>query len=66
MSAPQMLHHVADFGDLYFGEIRVNALTRCAAHFGLFLRSLTVKNPMGNALQPRTLPAIEASKTIID
>lgn len=31
MSAPQMLHHVADFGDLYFGDLEVNALTRFAA-----------------------------------
>lgn len=64
MSAPQMLHHVAVFGDMYFGEIKVNALTRFAArilgHF--FLRTLTTKNPLGET--PRnlpTMPAIDAS-----
>jgi hypothetical protein len=64
MSAPQMLQHVADFGDMYFGEIKVNALTRFAAriigHF--FLRTLTTKNPLGET--PRnlpTMPAIDAS-----
>ena len=64
MSAPQMLHHVADFGDLYFGEIKVNALTRLAARLlgPFFLRSLTTKNPLGET--PRdlpTMPAIDAS-----
>ena len=64
MSAPQMLHHVADFGDLYFGEIRVNALTRFAARLlgPFFLRSLTTKNPLGETPHNlRTMPAIEAS-----
>ena len=64
MSAPQMLHHVADFGDLYFGEIKVNALTRFAARLlgPFFLRSLTTKNPLGETPRNlRTMPAIEAS-----
>ena len=64
MSAPQMLHHVADFGDLYFAEIKVNALTRCAARLlgPFFLRSLTTKNPLGETPRNlRTMPAIEAS-----
>ena len=55
MSAPQMLHHVADFGDLYFGEIRVNALTRCAARLlGPFFPALVddKKSTGGNASQP--------------
>ncbi len=64
MSAPQMLHHVADFGDLYFGDIKVNALTRCAARLlgPFFLRSLTTKNPLGETPRNlRTMSAIEAS-----
>ena len=64
MSAPQMLHHVADFGDLYFGDIEVNALTRFAARLlgPFFLRSLTTKNPLGETPRNlRTMPAIEAS-----
>jgi len=64
MTAPQMLHHVADFGDLYFGEIKVNALTRCAARLlgPFFLRTLTTKNPLGGTPRNlRTMSAIEAS-----
>ena len=64
MSAPQMLHHAADFGDLYFGEIKVNALTRFAARLlgPFFLRSLTTKNPLGETPRNlRTMPVIEAS-----
>jgi hypothetical protein len=64
MSAPQMLHHAADFGDLYFGEIKVNALTRFAARLlgPFFLRSLTTKNPLGETSRNlRMMPAIEAS-----
>lgn len=58
MSAPQMLHHVADFGDMYFGEIKINALTRFAARIlgPFFLRTLTTKNPLGET--PRDLPTM--------
>ncbi len=64
MTSPQMLHHVADFGDLYFGEIKVNALTRGVARLlgPFFLRTLTTKNPLGGTPRNlRTMPAIEAS-----
>ncbi len=55
MSTPQMLQHVADFVDLCFGDIEVNALIRCSARLlgPFFLRSLTVKNPMGERLASR-------------
>ena len=65
MSTPQMLQHVADFVDLCFGDIEVNALNRFAARLlgPFFPCSLTVKNPMGGTpCNPRTMSAIEASK----
>lgn len=63
MSAPEMLHHVADFGDLYFGEIKVNVVTRCASRLlgPFFLRTLTTQNPLGGTPRNlRTIPAIKA------
>ena len=65
MSATEMLHHVADFGDLYFGEIKVNLFTRFAAGLlGLFfLRTLITKSPLGGTPRNlRTIPEIKASK----
>ena len=62
---PQMLHHAADFSDLHFGDIEVNALIRCAARLlgPFFLRSLTTKNLLGGTPRNlRTMPAIEAFK----
>ena len=68
MSATEMLHHVADFGDLYFGEIKADVVTRCAARIlgPFFLRSLTTKNPLGGTPRNlRTMPAIKASASNI-
>lgn len=65
MSATEMLHHVADFGDLYFGEIKINLFTRFAAGLlGLFfLRTLITKSPLGGTPRNlRTIPEIKASK----
>lgn len=63
MSAPAMLHHVADFGDLYFGRIEADAFTRWVSRlFGaFFLRSLTTKDPLGGT--PRNLPTLAAIKS---
>ena len=66
MSAPEMLHHVADFGDLYFGEIKTSLFTRCVARLlgPFFLRTLTNKNPLGGTPRNlRTMPAIKASSS---
>lgn len=66
MSAAEMLHHVADFGDLYFGEIKINLFTRIIARLvgPLFLRTLTNKNPLGGTPRNlRTMSAIKASSS---
>lgn len=63
MSAPAMLHHVADFGDLYFGRIQADAFTRWVSRLlgSFFLRSLTTKDPLGET--PRNLPTLAAIKS---
>lgn len=63
MSAPAMLHHVADFGDLYFGRIQADVLTRWVSRLlgSFFLRSLTTKDPLGGT--PRNLPTLAAIKS---
>lgn len=63
MSAPAMLHHVADFGDLYFGRIQADAFTRFFSRLlgPFFLRSLTTKDPLGET--PRNLPTLAPIKS---
>lgn len=63
MNAPDMLHHVADFGDLYFGRIKPGAMTSWVSRLigPFFLRSLTTKDPLGGT--PRNLPTLAAIKS---
>lgn len=64
MSASAMLHHVANFGDLYFGRIETDALTRLVSRMlgPFFLRSLTTKTPLGGT--PRNLATLAAIKSV--
>jgi hypothetical protein len=65
MNASQMLCHVCDFGDLYFGEIQVHWFTRNIARIigPVFLQTLTRKSPLGEtAKNMQTMPVIHPSK----
>jgi hypothetical protein len=65
MNASQMLCHVCDFCDLYFGEIQVHWLNRIIARIigPVFLQTLTRKNPLGEtAKNMQTIPVIHPSK----
>ena len=67
MNSSEMLFHVAGFGALYFGEYRIDIMTRVLGYWlgPLFLRSLTRKNPIGETPKNlKTLPSIDVRKLL--